>query len=559
MAFANGEGPNYGNLPNEMDSGIVCASPLPGRFPGTMSTLTNPDLAPTRPEQRTWSTWHIAALWIGMAVCIPTYTLAASMIDAGMSWWQAVLTVALGNCIVLVPMILNGHPGAKYGIPFPVLMRASFGTRGANIPALARALVACGWFGIQTWIGGLSIYQVLGGLGWIDSTVDLKEHMTPLGITWWQGGCFFVFWMMNGHFIWHGINSIKWLESWAAPFLIGAGLALLGWAMWQVKQKTGSSLTFFGAGSKFADNAAFWRVFVPQLTAMVGFWATLSLNIPDFTRYARDQKSQVWGQALGLPTTMTLFCFIGIAVTSATPIIFGTTIWDPTEVIKQVGSAPVIIIAMVMLSVATLTTNIAANVVSPANDISNLAPTKISFRAGGMITAVIGVLMMPWYLYSNLGAYIFTWLIGYSALLGPIAGIMLCDYFIIRRTRMNAAALYDPRPSGEFAYGGSGFNWRAILALVVAVAPSVPGFWNAATHTKTFPPIFDEVYGFAWFLGLGVGLAAYYLLMAGVAGPARADPCKACGTDLSGTMPGNPCPGCRQSRAAADPNTRMMV
>ncbi|HMN40696.1 MAG TPA: NCS1 family nucleobase:cation symporter-1 [Phycisphaerales bacterium] len=521
------------------------------------SMLSNPDLAPTRPDQRTWSTWHIAALWVGMAVCIPTYTLAASMIDAGMAWWQALLTVALGNAIVLIPMILNGHPGTKYGIPFPVLMRASFGTVGANIPALARALVACGWFGIQTWIGGLAIYQVLGGLGWLDTTIDQQQHTTALGITWWQLACFGAFWLINGHFIWHGIDSIKWLESWAAPFLIAAGLTLLGWAMWQVKQKTGSSLTLFAGGSKFADNAAFWRVFVPQLTAMVGFWATLSLNIPDFTRYARDQRSQVRGQALGLPTTMTLFCFIGIAVTSATPFIFGKTIWDPTEVIAHVGSAPVIIISLAMLSVATLTTNIAANVVSPANDFSNLAPRHVSFRTGGIITAAIGVLIMPWYLYHNLNAYIFTWLIGYSALLGPIAGIMLCDYFVIRRTRLNAAALYDPR--AEFAYGGSGFNWRAIVVLVVAVAPNVPGFWNAATGSNTFPAVFDTIYTYAWFLGLALGFVAYYFLMAGVAGPARADPCRACGTDLAGTLPGYPCPGCARSRAAADPSMRPII
>jgi NCS1 family nucleobase:cation symporter-1 len=504
------------------------------------SSLSNPDLAPTRPEQRTWSTWNIAALWIGMAVCIPTYTLAAAMIDKGMSWWQATLTVLLGNLIVLVPMVLNGQPGAKYGIPFPVLMRASFGTRGANIPAMARALVACGWFGIQAWIGGLSIYQVLGALGAIDMVAEcVRIHGVPvipagvdpatlhgtgtfLGLTPWQGVCFLLFWLINAHFVWHGINSVKWLESWAAPFLIVAGLGLLAWAMVKVREATGSSLTLFAQGSKFGTSAEFWRVFVPQLTAMVGFWATLSLNIPDFTRYAKSQKAQVWGQALGLPTTMTLFCFIGIAVTSATPTIFGKTIWDPTEVIARVGSAPVIIVSLIMLSVATLTTNIAANVVSPANDISNLAPGRISFRTGGMITAFVGILMMPWYLYTNLSAYIFTWLIGYSALLGPIAGIMLCDYYLLRRTRLDVGALYEE--NGEYSYGG-GVNWRAIVALATAVAPNLPGFINAATNrthaqalghpevVPLFPQVFDTMYGFAWFIGLGLGIGVYYMLM----------------------------------------------
>jgi nucleobase:cation symporter-1, NCS1 family len=478
------------------------------------NALSNPDLVPTRPEQRTWSTWHIAALWIGMAVCIPTYTLAGSMIKQGMSWWQAVLTVALGNCIVLVPMILNGHPGAKYGIPFPVLMRASFGTVGANIPAMARALVACGWFGIQTWIGGIAIYQVLGALKWINADADVANHMLGIGITPMQFGCFMLFWLINGHFIWHGMDSIKWMEAWSAPFLIACGVALLVWAMLKVD----SVGALFAKGSSFKTSGEFWKVFVPQLTAMVGFWATLSLNIPDFTRYAKDQKSQAIGQAIGLPPTMTLFCFIGIVVTSATTFIFGEEIGDPVKLVARMGSPVVIIISLIALSVATLSTNIAANVVSPANDISNLAPGRISFRMGGMITAVIGILMMPWLLLSNLSAYIFAWLLGYSALLGPIAGIMLCDYYLLRRTRLNVATLYDDR--GEFAYGGGGINWRAVATLILAVLPNLPGFINAATQRSLFPGMFDTLYGYAWFIGLGLGVVIYYGLMAGRAKPA---------------------------------------
>lgn len=464
-------------------------------------TLTNPDLAPTTPEQRTWSTWNIAALWIGMAICIPTYTLAAGMIAQGFSWWQATLTVFLGNCIVLVPMILNGRPGTRHGIPFPVLMRASFGTTGANIPALARALVACGWFGIQTWIGGAAIYQVLGALGMIDLAAE-PGRVSALGITPWQMACFLLFWAINVVFVWRGMNSIKWLESWSAPFLLGVGLALLVWALVRVD----SVADVFREPSKFQTGGAFWRAFVPQLTAMVGFWATLSLNIPDFTRYARSQRAQVAGQAIGLPTTMTLFAFIGIVVTQATVLIYGVAIWDPVELIARLGSVTAIIVALVALSVATLTTNIAANVVSPANDFSNLAPRLISFRTGGLITAVIGVLIMPWYLYNDLSAYIFTWLIGYSALLGPIAGIMLCDYYIVRRQRLDAAALYDPE--GPFA----GIRWRAVITLVVAAAPSVPGFINAATTKAVFPPIFDAIYGYAWFIGLGLSMLLYALL-----------------------------------------------
>jgi NCS1 family nucleobase:cation symporter-1 len=448
-----------------------------------------------------------------MAVCIPTYTLAAGMIDQGMAWWQAVLTVMLGNVIVLIPMVLNGHPGTKHGIPFPVLMRASFGTVGANIPALARALVACGWFGIQTWIGGAAIYQVMVALGAIDGAAEASRVVSGLGITPWQIACFLAFWAVNVWFIWRGMESIKWLESWAAPVLIAAGLALLAWALSRVD----SISALFAQGSRFDTPGEFWRVFFPQLTAMVGFWATLSLNIPDFTRYVRSQRAQVLGQALGLPTTMTVFCFIGIVVTSATVFIFGEAIWDPVALIARLGSPAVIVVSLVVLSVATLSTNIAANVVSPANDFANVAPRRISFRTGGMITAVIGIAMMPWYLYNNLSAYIFTWLIGYSALLGPIAGIMLCDYYVLRRTRLDVPALYDANGAHR------GTNWRAVVALALAVAPNLPGFVNAATGAGRFPPFWDALYGYAWFIGLALGAGIYFVLMVGRAGPAPVD------------------------------------
>lgn len=464
--------------------------------------LINPDLAPTTLEARTWSKWHLAALWIGMSVCIPTYTLAASMIEAGMTWWQAVGTVLLGNLIVLVPMILMGHAGTKYGIPFPVLARASFGTKGAHIPAIARSLVACGWFGIQTWIGGFAIYQVFGALGWIDIVADTTV-LPVLGITGIQFICFLAFWILNFVIVLQGINCIKWLESWAAPFLIAIGLALLIWAAIKVG---GVSKMF----PETSDNpSAFWPIFFPQLTAMVGFWATLSLNIPDFTRYCKSQKEQALGQLIGLPTTMTLFSFIGISVTSATIVIFGSAIWDPIQLVSQLGSTTAVVIALVALTIATLSTNIAANVVSPANGFANVNPRKISFRTGGIITCIIGILIMPWRLYNDLGDYIFTWLIGYSALLGPIAGIMICDYFFIRRMRLLSDDLYDQHG----AY--SGVRWKTMMVLVIAVAPNLPGFWNAAFHTQTFPAVFDQIYSYAWFIGITIAFVLYGVLNLG--------------------------------------------
>ena len=466
------------------------------------SDLINPDIAPTPPEGRTWSKWHLAALWIGMSVCIPPYMLAASMIKAGMTWWQSVLTVLLGNLIVLIPMILMGHAGTKYGIPFPVLARASFGTAGAHIPAIARSLVACGWFGIQTWIGGFAIYQVFGALGWIDVAAD-TALLPILNITALQFVCFLAFWALNFAIVLRGIDCIKWLESWAAPFLIAMGLALLTWAAIRV----GGVTEMFPPPPD--EPPPFWPIFFPQLTAMVGFWATLSLNIPDFTRYCRSQKDQALGQLIGLPTTMTLFSFIGIAVTSATVVIFGQAIWDPIELVAQLGSTAAVVVSLIALTIATLSTNIAANVVSPANGFSNLSPRRISFRTGSIITCLIGIVIMPWRLYNDLGDYIFTWLIGYSALLGPIAGIMLCDYFLVRRTRLQSDALYQEQ--GIY----SGVRWKSVLILVIAVLPNLPGFYNAATHTGTFPPIFDQLYSYAWFLGITIAFVLYALLHLG--------------------------------------------
>ena len=474
------------------------------------SPLSNPDIAPIPPDRRTWNWWHYCALWIGMSVCITTYTLASGLIDTGMSWKQALFTIALGNSVVLIPMLLNAHAGTRYGIPFPVFARASFGVLGSNLPALLRALVACGWFGIQTWLGGAAIYQ-LAKLLW-PGVATLPNVVPPwLGISTGEAGAFLLFWLINVWFIVRGTESIKWLESLSAPFLIVVGLALLGWAY----TRAGGFGPILARPSKFTDTGAFLRVFFPALTAMVGYWATLSLNIPDFTRYARSQRDQVLGQALGLPTTMTLYAFIGVAVTSATAVIFHSdqVIWDPVKLCGMVGGPVTVLLSMVALSVATLTTNLAANVVSPANDFSNVAPRLISFRTGGLITAVIGIVIMPWRLLASSQGYIFTWLVGYSALLGPIGGVIIADYFILRRGVLDVDDLY--RRGGRYEYAG-GTNPRAVIALLAGVAPNVPGFLAQALPQQFghVPQAWRSLYDYAWFVGFGVAAVVYLVLSA---------------------------------------------
>lgn len=470
------------------------------------SPLWNHDLAPTTIEQRTWSTWNIAALWIGMSVVITTYTLAGGFIEAGMTWWQAMITILLGNCIVLIPMVLNAHAGTKYGVSFPVLARASFGTKGANIPAILRAIVACGWFGIQTWIGGTAIDALLTAMwgGW--ASIDAMIGGNPLH-TWLS---FLAFWLIQVVIILRGIEGIRFLESWGAPLLLLGGLVLLVWA---TSAAGGLGKVLDGSTVLQKHSSSFWTIFPGALTASVGYWATLSLNIPDFTRYAKSQRSQMLGQALGLPLTMTAFAFIGVAVTSATVIIYGEAIPDPVKLIQKFDNLAVILFAMIVIFVAQLTTNMAANVVSPSNDFSNLDPKRISYVAGGLITAVIGVVMMPWQLMSSMGAYIFTWLIGYSGLMGAIGGILICDYFLIRRQRLDVSELF--KTNGIYSYGG-GVNWRAVIALLAAVAPVIPGFLRAATTPGgqiAAPNIFDSLYTYAWFVTFGIGFILYLLLM----------------------------------------------
>src|SRR5688572_3141467 len=416
-----------------------------------------------------------------------------------MNWYQALFTILLGNVIVLIPMILNAHAGTKYGISFPVLCRASFGVRGANVAAMLRAIVACGWFGIQTWIGGLAL-DALMTAAW-DGWALIGIHTAI---------AFAVFWVIQVFIILKGTEGIKVLESWSAPLLLAGGLALLVWAV-----RNGGGLTAILQGSTRLQGGAtpFWTLFPAALTANVGYWATLSLNIPDFTRYAKSQRSQALGQALGLPTTMTLFAFIGVAVTSATIVIFGKAIWDPIELVAKIGSPAVIILGALIVLAAQITTNMAANVVSPANDFSNLNPRKISYVTGGLITAVIGIAMMPWKLYSDAAAYIFTWLIGYSGLMGGLGGILIADYWVVRRQKLNLRDLFELQ--GEYTYS-NGINWKAVAALVLSILPVVPGFIRAAMTPGgqvANPGLFDHLYTYAWFVTFILSFVLYLIVM----------------------------------------------
>ncbi|MCS6914139.1 MAG: NCS1 family nucleobase:cation symporter-1 [Myxococcota bacterium] len=458
------------------------------------SPLFNPDLAPVPVRARRWTTYNFAALWISMAHCIPTYMLASGLMEGGMSWWQALATIFLGNTIVLIPIILNSHAGTKYGIPFPVLARASYGVYGANLPALMRALVACGWFGINAWIGGAVLHTFFSSLlpGWH----ELLGSGRIGGYLPSQWVSFLLFWAINILVIYRGMELVRRLENFAAPFvLIMAGILLV----WAVSKAKGLGPIVHQPGR--LRGAAFWRVFPLALTGMIGFWATLSLNMPDFTRFGQSQRAQAIGQAVALPTTMLGFSAMAVIITSATAIVYGQVIWKPEELIGHLGHPLLVGVAALTLVIATLAVNIAANVVSPANDFSNAWPRRISFQRGALITGVIGILFMPWKLTEDTHAYIQGWLVGYSGGLAPIAAVMIVDYWVLRRKRLNLQDLYLYEGSYRYRRG-----WNP--AALVATAAGCLAAWGGLI-VPPLRPLFD----YAWFVGLGVAGVVYYLLM----------------------------------------------
>jgi NCS1 family nucleobase:cation symporter-1 len=472
------------------------------------ATLWNEDLAPTGPDQRTWAWYHFAALWVGMIVAVPTWLLASGLIEQGMSALQAAGMVLLGNLILLVPLTLIGHAGARYGVPFAVLSRASFGTRGARVPAVARALVACGWYGIQTWIGGEALLTLLG----IFLGKDLAGAPLPLiGIGAGQFTAFLAFWLLQLFFVRKGLTTIRRLETWTAPIKILVCVALVWWAV----DKAGGLGPIFSAPSAFAPGGPkegkFWDVFWPTLTALVGFWGTLALNIPDFTRFARSQRDQVLGQAMGLPPVMGLIALASVITTSATVVIYGHAIWDPVKLAGTL-SGPFVLLGLIVISIDTVSCNIAANLVCSAYDFSSLAPSRISYRTGGLISALIGLLMMPWKLMETTGGFIFVWLTGYGALLGPIAGILIADYWIVRKRVIDVDALY--REDGTYRFRG-GWNPVALVAFAAGVLPNLPGFLATAIPSLggIVGGFWTGIYAYAWFVGLFVAMASYAGLM----------------------------------------------
>lgn len=462
------------------------------------SPVFNKDLAPIPFARRKWTSANFAALWAGMACNIPTYMMASGLIANGMNWWQTLLTVLIGNVIVLIPIVLNSHAGAKYGIPFPVFVRASYGVRGSNLPALMRAIVACGWFGINAWIGGQALFTLIKAMipSW-----PMLMGLPIAGYPPTEWVSFIVFWALNILVIFGGMEFLKKFESLAAPFVFSLAALMVGCLIWKANG-LGSLIAEKG---KYLTVTSFLPVFIPSLTAMIGSWSTLSLNMPDFTRFSKSQKDQLIGQAAALPLSMTAFTAMGILSTSVGMILYPnlklTELWDPVTLVGQFSEPVVVAIAMFTIMLATLSVNVAANLVSPANDLSNIFPRWISFKKGAVITGILALLMQPWQLIADPNAYIFSWLLGYSGGLGAIAGVMIVDYWIIRKKHLDLTDLYLTR--GSYWYS-NGWNWKAVLATIAGCSLA----WVGA-----IVPTLRILYDYSWFVGLFSAAVLYFILM----------------------------------------------
>jgi NCS1 family nucleobase:cation symporter-1 len=455
----------------------------------------NADIAPTQAKDRTWSRWNIASLWVGMAICVPTYTLGGVLTAYfGLSVTEALWTILVANIVVLIPLTLNAYPGTRYGIPCPVVLRASFGIVGSNVPALIRAVVACGWFGVQTLFGGIAIHLMLSAL---------SPAWATLGGTGEVIG-FFIFWIANVTIVIRGAESIKILEALAAPLLLAVAVGLIFWALPKV-----SLPEVLATPATRPDGAPFAGYFMAALTAMVGFWATLSLNIPDFSRFAKSQKSQIVGQIIGLPLTMFLFSGLGVLLTAASLNLVGETVSDPINLIGRIDSPFWVVLSMLIIILATISTNTAANIVSPTNSFQNVAPKYVDETKGVLITGFIGIALMSWDLMKKLGwiesdvsleSLYSNWLIGYSSLLGPIAGVMVVDYFIVRRQRYDLLSLY--RDGGIYP----AWHWPGLIAFAVPVALTVVALTTG--YLSWF-------YDYGWFTGSLLGGLIYWLMSRG--------------------------------------------
>lgn len=439
------------------------------------SKYMNADLVPTSAAERTWSTYNIGMLWVGMVICITGFSYAAALIALGMAPIIALINVLIGNLIILIPMQLNSHAGTRYGIPFPVFSRITFGRVGAHLPSLTRAIVAAGWCAVQCWVGGAAFSSIISVFS---SSWDTEGTGRFIGF-----GLFMIVTLILGL---RGSEGIKWIEAIGSPVLIILCVGLLVWIITLGNDYGVSVADMFLAGNNeeaLAANGGMAYVFMAGITSNIAVWATLALNIPDFSRYAKSQKAQFRGQLYAMPTSVMALVIIGAMFAKVTEVAYGQAEFDPTVVLLHLNNKVVVVLASLGVIIGTLTTNMAANVVAPANGFANLAPKKISYKVGIIITCILCVVYRPWWMYGDAGAFMFSWLGTCGTILGPVAAILVADYFIVKKKRINVKALYDEN-NDTYEYN-NGWNVRAIAAWVLGfLVPMLGKFGIGGEVTK---------------------------------------------------------------------------
>ena len=473
----------------EQHGDIVVLTPTAEARASQNHSMWNDDLRPCTLPEHNWPGSKFSALWIGMCLCLPTYSLASGMIALGMNWWESVLTVLAGCVVVMVAILLVSHAGTKFGIPYPVFARLWFGTRGAHLPALARAIIGAGWFGINSWFGGLALDAIL-------------PHIVPAWSGVWQHTlvAFFIFWAINVLIAMRGPQAIGKLAQIAAPTLAICAVLLFIWGL-DAAHGIGPMLS----GQATIHGPAFWYVFFPSVIGVISFWATMALNIPDYTRYATSQRAQILGQIWSMPLAMAIFAFIGITVTSVTKSLYGVPLWNPIDLIVKFPPV-VVVLGGIVVILSSVTINVGANVMAPARAFQNLYPRGITFAIGAIITGLLSLCMAPGEVLKDFGNYIFIWLGGYGAMLGAFDGIAIADYWLVRRRRLDLAQLYSP--SGVYSYL-NGLNPRAIAALCVGWIVALLGLAAPALNM----PYLKFLWAGGWLFSLLGGLLGYWLFM----------------------------------------------
>ena len=482
------------------------------------SKYYNEDLAPTKLNDRKWEMKDVADLWIGLSISIPALALAASLVSLGVSPLLSIINVILGNLIVLIPIQLNSHVGTRYGIPYPIYARLTFGPVGAHLSSISRSIVGCGWAAIQSWVGGGAIAVLFGTMipffSDQNATISLPGNdQVMIG----QLIGFFIFVFICGFIAYKGMSNIKIVQNIGGPLLIVFILGLCIWSVTTISSTGHSIFELFTAGNNMElinRNGGFAFVYLAGLTGYIAYWGTIALNIPDFSRNAKSQKVQFGGQLIGMPAPMAICATVGALFAQATLYRYGEVSFDPTSVFYYVDNKIVIVLCSIGVIIATLTTCVAANIVAPANGWSSLAPQKISYKKGVIITLFISVFItQPWFIYGSGSAYIFSWLNNYGTIIAPVAAILCADYFVCKKKRIDIYSLYKGN-DGRYRYR-NGWNWCAIIAWIVSFLLPLLGntIFSFASSGRSMPDVLDMIAANGYLFSFALAFIIYVLLM----------------------------------------------